>query len=100
MDVEAFWRLTPKETFAAIDAAAWRQDVDHRRNAWLAWHVAALSRAKRLPSLKRLVEPKDAKPLHGEELERRRQERDDMLQSIDMEKLNRVMQERRRGGRE
>lgn len=86
--------MTPRETFAVIDAANWRTDREHRRDAWLAWHTAALVRSKRLPPLQRLIRADDAKPLRGEELERRRQERDEMLASIDVDRLNEMVRKR------
>jgi hypothetical protein len=93
--VAEFWALTPRETYAAIDAWKWGQDLAHRRDAWLAWHTAALSRAKRMPTLSRLIEPAEAKPLRGEELEERRRERDELLSRIDLEKLNEAMRKRK-----
>lgn len=89
--------MTPREVGAAIEAFAWRMEREHRRDAWLAWHVAALSRAKRLPPLRRLLGGGETRALEGEELERRRRERDEMLEQIDVEKLNEAMR-RRRGG--
>jgi len=71
---------------------------EHRRDAWLAWHVAALSRAKRLPPLQRLLGGGESRVLEGEELERRRRERDEMLERIDVGKLNEAMMRKRHGG--
>lgn len=92
--VEEFWRLTPRETYAAIRAENWRQDLHHRRQAWLAWHIAALSRSKRLPSFKKLIGADKARALEGEELERRRRERDEMVDQIDIDKLNEQMRDK------
>lgn len=82
-----FWDLTPRETFMAIDAAIWRDEVQQRRNLTLAWQTAALTRAKRMPSLKQLLNTKPARPLHGEELEKRRQEFKEMTANLDLSKL-------------
>lgn len=82
-----FWDLTPRETFMAIDAAIWRDEVQQRRNLTLAWQTAALTRAKRMPSLKQLLNTKPAKVLHGEELEKRRQEFREMTANLDLSKL-------------
>ena len=90
--------MTPRETNAAIEAFAWRVEREHRRDAWLAWHVAALSRARRLPPLRRLLGGGETRELKGEELMRRRRERDEMLERIDVGKLNEAMMRRRRGG--
>jgi len=89
-----FWALTPRETYTVIEAANWRLEREHRRDAWLAWHVAALSRAKRMPPLQRLIAPGKAKALEGAELERRRTEHREIMQKIDVGKINEV---KRRG---
>ena len=83
-----FWSLTPRETYATIEASSWRLEREHRRDAWLAWHIAALSRAKRLPPLQRLIAPGKARTLVGEELERRRTEHREIMQKIDVGKIN------------
>jgi hypothetical protein len=70
-----------------IDAAIWREEVQQKRDLTLAWQTAALTRAKRLPSLKQLLNMKPAKPLHGEELQKRRQEFKDMTAKLDLSKL-------------
>jgi len=80
--------MTPRETFAAIKAAGWRIELEQRRDVVLAWQTAALARAKRLPSLRRLLVPARSRPLKGEELARRRRERDEMLERIDVTKIN------------
>lgn len=77
--VTAFWDLTPRETYAYLTACQWRQEREQQQALWHAWHVAYLSRVKRLPSLKRLLNPPQAKVLRGEELEQRRRERDEMV---------------------
>lgn len=70
--------MTPKETLMAIEAATWRMEQAQKGRAWLAWHTAALSRSRRMPALVRLLGVPDAKPLEGEELERRRREFEEM----------------------
>ena len=89
-----FWSLTPRETYAAIEAANWRLEREHRRDAWLAWHVATLSRAKRMPPLQRLIAPGKAKALEGEELEQRRTEHREIMRKIPVDRINEV---KRRG---
>jgi len=86
--VAEFWSLTPRETYAAIEAARWQLEREHRRDAWLAWHIAALSRAKRLPALQRLIGAGKARALEGEELERRRAEHREIMQKIDVGRIN------------
>ena len=66
--------MTPRETLAAMEAAAWRLEQAQRGRAWLAWHVAALSRARQMPSLGRLLQAPEAQSLEGEELDKRRAE--------------------------
>lgn len=83
MGVLEFWDLTPRETFQAIEAAAWRMEQAQRGRAWLAWHVAALVRSKKLPPLARLFGLPEAKPLSGDELENRRREFAQMKASYD-----------------
>jgi len=72
--VTEFWLMTPAETLAVLDAAAWRADLDLKRAVRLAWHIVALQRQKRLPSLKHLLQPAKTKKLTGEELNTRRRE--------------------------
>jgi hypothetical protein len=71
----------------AIEASIWRDEIQQKRNLTLAWQTAALTRAKRLPSLKQLLNIKPARPLHGEELEKRRQEFKEMTANLDVSKL-------------
>lgn len=70
--------MTPRETMQTIEAATWRLEQEQRERAWLAWHVAALSRAKKLPPLGRLLKSPEAKDLSGDELERRQEEFESM----------------------
>ncbi len=74
LTLEQFWSYTPAELCEVLDAAAWRQEQALRRELTQAWTVAALSRMKRLPTLKRLLRPRRARRLSGAELEARRQE--------------------------
>lgn len=74
----------------AIEAAIWRDQQRQKQDTALAWRVAAYTRAKRLPSLKQLLSTGPAKPLRGAELEKRRQEFQDMkkaAQGLDVSKL-------------
>ena len=80
MSAVEFWAATPREIYATIQAAAWRLEQEHKRDVWLAWHVAALSRARRLPPLARLLGSGKARALEGEELEERRTEHAEMTQ--------------------
>jgi hypothetical protein len=66
LSVQEFWALTPRETWMTLEARAWRLQRESERTGelirlaqkmlgWLAWHVAALQRSKRLPALQRLL---------------------------------------------
>lgn len=52
--------MTFRETDAVISGSAARFNREHDDRAWLAWHIEALHRTKRLPKLKTLMH--NAKP--------------------------------------
>lgn len=52
MDPALFWRLTYREIAAIMKGAAKRLMREHDDRAWLAWHIEALARTKKLPKLK------------------------------------------------
>lgn len=55
LDPERFWNITPREVKREM-AAAIHYEVDLKnRNAWLAWHVAVLSKIKKMPKLQDLL---------------------------------------------
>lgn len=89
--------LTPRETYMMLDAYLWREEQRRReyeqrleQELTLAWLIAALTRAKRLPPLRVLLTAaKPAKPLKGKELERRRSEFAEMAANLDLEKIAR-----------
>lgn len=56
-DPDRFWRTTPREASIILRGAAHKITREHELAAWLAWHVAALSRQEKLPPL-RSVMPK------------------------------------------
>lgn len=66
----------------ALDAARWRMEEEHERDAWLAWHIAALQRVKEMPTLARLAGRDKAKPLRGQELQKRRAEHEEMVRRM------------------
>lgn len=51
----SFWDQTVRTLDLAVQAMNTRARLEHNRRAWAVWHIAALSRAKKLPSLKRLM---------------------------------------------
>lgn len=79
LSVEAFWELTPREYALHVRAENRRRREAQRRSAWLAWHIAALTRVKRMPGLKRFMGTEKARVLKGAELERRRQEHAELV---------------------
>jgi len=77
-----FWQMTPREVYAAIDAATWRMKQKHWENAWLAWHTAALERSKRMPSLKDLIDPPATKALTPEEAAQHKKDFEQMKKGL------------------
>lgn len=45
-----------------IEAAAKKFEREHNAHAWLAWHIAALSRMKKLPDVKKLYLNNSSRP--------------------------------------
>lgn len=56
LDPDSFWRITPREMVARLEGARRRLSGEQNGRAWLAWHVAALSRASKLPDLSDMLE--------------------------------------------
>lgn len=80
--------MTPRETFMAIEAAVWRQEMEQKALFTAAWYTAALTRAKHPPSLQRFLNPpKPARKLTGKELEKRRREHREMTRNVDVTML-------------
>jgi hypothetical protein len=48
---------------AHLDGAAKRIRREHDLTAWLAWHVEALSRVKKMPKLRDMLTPEKPKPI-------------------------------------
>ncbi|MQP38651.1 hypothetical protein CQ059_04855 [Brucella pseudogrignonensis] len=51
-----FWRLTLREIAVVLDGVASRLRRERNENAWLAWHIEALARSKKLPKLADMME--------------------------------------------
>lgn len=83
--------MTPRETDAAIEAALWREERAQDYGLQLAWLTAALTRSKRLPSLRNLM-TKPAKPLSGAALKKRRQEFERMASPANLAAVNKQRQ--------
>jgi len=56
-----FWRLTYREINIILDGAALKLMREHNSRAWATWHIAALSRAKKMPKLRELLQ-EDKRP--------------------------------------
>lgn len=82
LSVAEFWDLTPKELGIHFEADLWRQTQQAQQAVSLAWYVAALSRVKKLPPLRQLLQGQEARPLRGEELKRRRAEHEDIVKRM------------------
>ena len=54
LDPDRFWRLTPKQIKQEMEARLNVLQREHNERAWVAWHIAALSRQKTLPKLSKL----------------------------------------------
>ncbi len=55
---DCFFDLTPYQTGIYVGESIEKYGDDCRADLYLAWHVAAFSRTKRLPPLKKLIEVK------------------------------------------
>lgn len=66
-----FWRLTLREIGIILKGAGARLTRDQDARAWLAWHIEALARTKKLPTLKDMQS--------GKPIRRRRMTPDEMI---------------------
>lgn len=57
-DPARFWEVTPREAAREMRGMAYRSRIEQDRIAWLAWHVEALARTKKLPPLKDMMTKK------------------------------------------
>lgn len=63
LDPDVFWRKTPREVSLIVEGRSRFLEREHNDRAWLAWHIAALSRIKRMPKLDRMMlRPTKEKP--------------------------------------
>jgi hypothetical protein len=69
-----FWELTPYELHQRLKGWKRRQEADRLRSLYLAWYTAMFTRAKKLPSLERVLKPPVTRRIKGRELEERRRE--------------------------
>jgi uncharacterized protein (DUF1501 family) len=73
--------MTPWETFVVLEAASNATQNAYQRELAQAWYTAALSRAKKLPALQKLLQPPKARALRGEELARRKAAHEEAIQA-------------------
>lgn len=65
-----FWSLTLRVIGVILDASVSRMHKEHNDRAWLAWHIEALARQKKLPKLKSLlIDAAAAKPKRRQTVE-------------------------------
>lgn len=82
LSVDEFWQMTPRETALAFGAAKWRFERERRHLAWLAWHIAAMMRSRRMPSLRKLIGMPVAQKLTGDEAAGRAREHAEMIERM------------------
>jgi len=87
IDPLRFWELTLPETLIVLEARARLRQQQQDLAAWVAWHVAALGRARKLPSLRRLQGGRARRALRGSDLEQRRREHEDLAATVDQDKV-------------
>lgn len=54
-DPARFWTVTPAVAAREMRGMATRRTHESQRDAWLAWHIEALARTKKLPPLKDMM---------------------------------------------
>jgi len=67
---ELFWRLTLREIAVILKGASANLRRRHDEAAWLAWHIEALARAKKLPKLETMQSkaPRKSRRMTPEEM--------------------------------
>lgn len=90
-----FYLMTPREAYMVIDAANWKAEKEQDRAMSVAWLNAALSRVKRMPSLRSLL-TKTARPkrLTSGQLRERRREFKELATPERLARINRAMANR------
>ena len=57
MSLSEYWESDPRETLTFIRARVWAADRAYRDGLSIAWHCAALYRAKEMPKLAKIMPP-------------------------------------------
>lgn len=68
-DHDSFWDQTPRTLSLTFEAFNEMQVRAHNERAWLAWHTAALSRAKSIGPLSRMLVSKPVLNTQEEQIE-------------------------------
>ncbi|MDZ4346866.1 MAG: hypothetical protein U1E51_31015 [Candidatus Binatia bacterium] len=66
-----------------FQAAKWKRETDQRRDIELAWRTAALTRMKRMPSLKELFDPPRTRALSEQEAREKKRELEELKAIIE-----------------
>lgn len=75
--------MTPREVYAAIDAANWRDQNRFELATYVAWRTAGYIRSKDMPkSFKHVLDPPKTKALTPEEAKVRRAEYEKMVKAL------------------
>jgi len=56
-DPARFWAITPAEAAREMRGRASVRRHEQQQIAWLAWHIEALSRCKKMPNLNEMMHP-------------------------------------------
>ena len=57
LDPDQFWKLTPFALSLIADAYNQKTKDDMQIQRWNIWHMAALTRIKKMPNLKQFIQP-------------------------------------------
>jgi hypothetical protein len=60
-DPARFWTITPAEAAREMRGRASVRRHEQQQMAWLAWHIEALARSKKMPSLQEMTGAKSAR---------------------------------------
>ena len=74
--------MTPSETFMTMEAIGKQKDRERRDLLSIAWHIAAFSRAKKLPDLKTIIKPQKARRLSDTEKAKRQAEFEELKERM------------------
>jgi hypothetical protein len=88
--------MTPQETTVFIEAAIWRDERAQKQALSMAWHTAALGRAKRIPGLKQVLVKAFPPKVSREEAEKRKRDYVEMTQDLDVSDLGQKLARKRR----